>query len=275
MGAFVRKGADGWSIGAWLTTPSRGVRRAQRGRLPRRPPVVPDLGGAGGRRGRGRRLAVGRMTARVSAPRWDRRPPRSAGFPAYLVGVDDRRVPRARRASWGRGGSATTGRAGSTCRAPRGTCYVALDPLSALRERLGPVLGGVAGGAREPAGGDGRLAAAAAGGARGRRRPGRARRRLRRDPRDRVDGPVCRAAGLGARLRRGGVRGSAATDRASLRGTRSAVALFGDRGRAGLGRRSRSRCRRNRCQGAPPPMPTPRRADLTVVRPPRTRVPRD
>ena len=80
-----RRGVDGWSIGAWLTTPSRGVRRPQRRRLPRRAPLVA--------RPRCARVAaaavadaspVGRMTARERTALGP--PPASlTGFPAYPV----------------------------------------------------------------------------------------------------------------------------------------------------------------------------------------------
>ena len=42
----------------------------------------------------------------------------------------------------GPGGSAATEAAGSTCRDPRGTCYLASSAVVAVRERLGTVLGG-------------------------------------------------------------------------------------------------------------------------------------
>ncbi|WP_162259396.1 RES family NAD+ phosphorylase [Phycicoccus sp. Soil803] len=69
-------------------------------------------------------------------------PPASvAGFPAYSVGegTDLFRAHGRGLGPWWFGNDGT-GR--FDLRTPRGTCYVALDPLSALRERLGPVLGG-------------------------------------------------------------------------------------------------------------------------------------
>ena len=69
-------------------------------------------------------------------------PPDSvAGFPAYPVdeGTDLFRAHGRELGPWWFGND---GSGRFDLRPPRGTCYVALDPLSALRERLGPVLGG-------------------------------------------------------------------------------------------------------------------------------------
>ena len=91
---------------------------------------------------------------------------------------------------------------------PRGTCYLALDPLSALRERLGPVLGGsqaVPESLLEESVVS-RLRLSAARDVADTQDRGAAEFGVTRELNHR---PVCRAAGLGARLRRCGVRGSA------------------------------------------------------------------
>ena len=211
------------------------------------------------------------MTARERAALGP--PPASlAGFPAYLVDTDTDlfRAHGAERGPWWFG-SDGTGRFDLT--APRGTCYTALDPLSALRERLGPVLGASQAVpeslleaavvsrlqlpvAREVA--DVQDAGAAAFG-------------ITREIESMVPYAVPQAwARAFDRAGCGGVKyGPRFTP-----GERSAVAVFGEEGGADWPGDT-DPVPAHQVPGAPAALPTPRRADLTVVRPPRTRVPRD
>ncbi|HET8601263.1 MAG TPA: RES family NAD+ phosphorylase [Segeticoccus sp.] len=70
-------------------------------------------------------------------------PEHLAGFPAYRVGAGEElhRAHRRDRGPWWFGND---GGGRFDLPAPRGTCYLASEPLAALRERLGIVLGGEA-----------------------------------------------------------------------------------------------------------------------------------
>jgi hypothetical protein len=200
-------------------------------------------------------------------------PPASlAGFPAYLVDTDTD-VFRAHGEQLGPWWFGNDGGGRFDLPAPRGTCYVALDPLSALRERLGPVLGAAQ---AVPAS---LLEASVV-----------SRLRLAA-VREVADVQDVRAAAFGVTREiesmvpyavpqawarafdeagSGGVKyGPRFTPGAS-----SAVALFGEGGVADWPVDPDPRPAQQ-VPGAPAALPTPRRADLTVVRPPRTRVPRD
>jgi hypothetical protein len=155
---------------------------------------------------------------------------------------------------------------------PRGTCYTALDPASAVRERVGPVLGGatavpeslledvVVSRLRLPADRDvADLQSTAAGGF------GVTRELETMVP---YAVPQLWARALD-RAGRGGVRyGPRFTP-----GECSAVALFDEQG-AKPWLADPAPVPAAAVPGAPAVWATPRRADLTVVRPPRTRVPR-
>lgn len=199
-------------------------------------------------------------------------PPASlAGFPAYPIGVETD-LFRAHTETLGPWWFGTDGGGRFDLPDPRGTCYVALDALSALRERLGPVLGPsqsvpetllaytVVSRLRLPAVrevADVQSRGAAAFG-------------VTRELETMVPYAVPQAW-------------ARAFDSAGLRGVRygprftpgdcSAVALF-DEGGAQEWPADPSPVPAAQVPGAPTAMPTPRRADLTVVRPPRTRVPR-
>ncbi len=200
-------------------------------------------------------------------------PPASlAGFPAYLVDTDTDlfRAHGAELAPWWFG-SDGTGR--FDLPVPRGTCYTALDPLSALRERLGPVLGtaqavpeslleaSVVSCLRLPATRE--VADVQAGGA--------AAFGVTREVESMVPYAVPQAwARAFDESGFGGVKyGPRFTP-----GECSAVAVFGDRGVADWAPDA-DPVPAHQVPGAPTALSTPRRADLTVVRPPRTRVSRD
>nr|WP_238338511.1 RES family NAD+ phosphorylase [Pedococcus badiiscoriae] len=153
--------------------------------------------------------------------------------------------------------------------APRGTCYVALDPLSALRERLGPVLGG------SQAVPESLLETSVM-----------SRLRLVAS-RELADVQDTRAADFGVTRELESMVPYAvpqawarAFDEAGSGGVRygprfttgdhSAVALF-DAAGAPDWPTDPDPVPAARVPGAPVSLPTPRRADLTVVRPPRTR----
>ena len=155
---------------------------------------------------------------------------------------------------------------------PRGTCYTALDPGSALRERVGPVLGAAVAvpeslledvvvsrlrlpHAREVA--DVQSTAAGDFG-------------VTRELETMVPYAVPQlwAQALDAAGHRGVRYGPRFTP-----GDRSAVALFDDEG-AREWPADPEPVPAASVPGAPAVLPTPRRSDLTVVRPPRTRVPR-
>ena len=78
----------------------------------------------------------------------DRQRPAQGRPSGSLDGFPTRRLTRAtalfraHRADRGPGGFGTAGGGRFDLSDPRGTCYLALDPCSAVRERLGPVLGG-------------------------------------------------------------------------------------------------------------------------------------
>lgn len=200
-------------------------------------------------------------------------PPASlADFPAYLVdtGTD---LFRAHAAELGPWWFSSDGTGRFDLAAPRGTCYTALDPLSALRERLGPVLGASQ---TVP---ESLLETSVV---------SRLRLAAAREVADLQDGRAV-AFGVTRELETmvpyavpqawarafdeagcGGVRyGPRFTP-----GDRSAVAVFGDGGVADWPVDPEP-LPAHQVPGAPTALPTPRRADLTVVRPPRTRVPRD
>ena len=200
-------------------------------------------------------------------------PPASlAGFPAYLVDADVD-LFRAHGEDLGPGWFSSDGTGRFDLRAPRGTCYTALDPLSALRERLGPVLG------PSQAVPESLLESAVV---------SRLRLPASREVADVQDGGVA-AFGVTREIEsmvpyavpqawarafdeagHGGVKyGPRFTP-----GDSSAVAVFGDEGVADWPADA-DPVPAQQVPGAPAALPTPRRADLTVVRPPRTRVPRD
>ena len=196
-------------------------------------------------------------------------PPASlAGFPAYPV-AEETDVFRAHGRDLGPWWFGNDGGGRFDLRSPRGTCYVALDPLSALRERLGPVLGG------SPSVPEGLLEEAVV-----------SRLRLPAE-REVADAQDRRAAGFGVTREIettvpyavpqawarafdeegfGGVRyGPRFTP-----GDASALALFDDEG-AKDWPVDADPVPAHQVPGAPVPLPSPRRSDLTVVRPPRTR----
>jgi hypothetical protein len=85
---------------------------------------------------------MGGMTARERVAQG---PPRTplAGFPAYRLSPHTG-LFRAHAADLGPWWFGNDGGGRFDLPTPRGTCYLALDPVSAVRERLGPVLGGAA-----------------------------------------------------------------------------------------------------------------------------------
>lgn len=210
------------------------------------------------------------MTGRSEREQVAQGPPSRAvdGFPAYRVdtGTDLFRAHAADRGAWWFGNE---GGGRFDLPAPRGTCYTALDPESALRERIGPVLGGAASvpeslladvvvsrlwlpSARDVA--DVRSRDAVSFG-------------VTRELETMVPYAVPQAW-------------ARAFDSAGLEGVRygprftpgdcSAVALF-DMGGAAAWPTDPDPVPAEQVPGAPQTLPTPRRADLTVVRPPRTR----
>lgn len=200
-------------------------------------------------------------------------PPASlAGFPAYPVGADTD-LFRAHGRALGPWWFGNDGAGRFDLRPPRGTCYVALDPLSALRERLGPVLAG------SPAVPESLLEETVVS-------------RLRLPAaRDVADAQHHGAAGFGVTRELESMVPYAvpqvwarALDEAGFGGVRygprftpgdsSAVALF-DGGGAQDWPVDSTPVAAQQVPGAPSAMSTPRRADLTVVRPPRTRTTRD
>ena len=199
-------------------------------------------------------------------------PPTSlAGFPAYRIrsDVDLFRAHGADRGPWWFGND---GAGRFDLRAPRGTCYLALDPLSALRERLGPVLGGSQ---AVPAS---LLDAAVVSGLRlvetrdvaDVQDRGAADYGVTRELESMVPYAVPQAwARAFDAVGCGGVRyGPRFTP-----GESSAVALFDDEGLQDWPV-DPDPVPAQQVPGAPTVLPTPRRADLTVVRPPRTRTTR-
>jgi hypothetical protein len=194
-----------------------------------------------------------------------------SGFPSYRVEVSDD-LFRAHSSSLGAWWFSSDGGGRFDLPPPRGTCYLALDPESAVRERLGPVLGS----------GDAvpdslladvvvsRLRVPAARELADLQSRGAARHGVTRELETMVPYAVPQAwARALAEAGLGGVRyGPRFTP-----GQGSAVALFGEAGAAGW-TDDPDAVPARQVQGAPQPLPAPRRADLTVVRPPRTRVPR-
>lgn len=196
-------------------------------------------------------------------------PPASlAGFPAYPVDTETD-LFRAHGADLGPWWFGNDGSGRFDLSPPRGTCYVALDPLSALRERLGPVLGG------SQAVPESLLEASVV-----------SRLRLTA-PREVADVQDGRAATFGVTRELESMVPYAvpqawarAFDEAECRGVRygprftpgdcSAIALFDSEGQADWPV-DPDPVPAQRVSGAPRALPTPRRADLTVVRPPRTR----
>ncbi|GAA4729713.1 hypothetical protein GCM10025782_30870 [Pedococcus ginsenosidimutans] len=198
-------------------------------------------------------------------------PPSLAGFPTCTLstGTDLYRAHLVARGPWWFGND---GSGRFDLPDPRGACYTALDPASALRERVGPVLA-AARAVPESLLEDvvvSRLALPAD--------------REVADLQSRAAGEYGVTRELETMVPYGVPQSWArALDRAGHHGVRygprftpgdcSAVALFGDAGErdwpvdatpvpAAL------------VPGGPAVVRTPRRADLTVVRPPRTRVPR-
>jgi hypothetical protein len=199
-------------------------------------------------------------------------PPASVdGFPAHTLTPATVlfRAHLSRRGPWWFGSG---GQGRFDLPAPRGTSYTALDPESALRERLGPVLGG-SGVVPESVLVDVVVSRLHLSGA-------------------------CELADLQSRAAtRFGVTRELETmvpyavpqawarafDAAGLAGVRygprftpgegSAVALFGVSGDPGWAADA-DPVPAARVPGAPRTVPTPRRSDLTVVRPPRTRTAR-
>lgn len=200
-------------------------------------------------------------------------PPASlAGFPAYSVGAGTD-LFRAHRRGLGPWWFGNDGAGRFDLRAPRGTCYVALDPLSALRERLGPVLGG------SRAVPESLLAESVV-----------SRLRLP-SARDAADVQDRGAAEFGVTRELESTVPYAvpqawarAFDEAGFGGVRygprftpgdsSALALFDGEG-APDWPVDHDPVAAQQVPGAPEAMPNPRRSDLTVVRPPRTRTTRD
>ena len=195
-----------------------------------------------------------------------------AGFPAHRVdtGTDLFRAHGVDLGPWWFGND---GSGRFDLSPPRGTCYVALDPLSALRERLGPVLGG------SQAVPEGLLEASVV---------SRLRLTAAREVADVQDG---RAAPFGVTRELESMVPYAvpqawarALDEAGSGGVKygprftpgdsSAVALFDAAGAADWPV-DPDPLPAQQVPGAPTSLPTPRRADLTVVRPPRTRTTRD
>lgn len=193
------------------------------------------------------------------------------GFPTHVV-APTTDLFRAHAAAFGPWWFGNEGGGRFDLPSPRGTCYTALDPGSAVRERVGPVLGGAAAvpeslledvvvsRLRLP---EGRVVAdlqSSAAGDHG----------VTRELETMVPYAVPQVwAQAFDRARHAGVRyGPRFTP-----GERSAVALFDDEG-AKAWPADPEPVRAAAAPGAPAVLPTPRRRDLTVVRPPRTRVPR-
>ncbi len=194
-----------------------------------------------------------------------------AGFPAYRL-EEGTTLFRAHRAGLGPWWFSSTGEGRFDLPTPRGTCYTALDALSALRERLGPVLGTAAAVPESLL-------------------TGTVVSRLRvPEGRDVADLQTRRAASFGATreletmvpyaVPQAWARALAGAGLEGVRygprftpGECSAVALFGDSGaRDWPG--DPEPLPGDTVPGSPTAVPPPRRADLTVVRPPRTRAAR-
>ena len=200
-------------------------------------------------------------------------PPESlTGFPAYPIGAETE-LFRAHGRSLGPWWFGNDGSGRFDLPTPRGTCYLALDPLSALRERLGPVLGG------SQAVPESLLEESVV-----------SRLRLP-EARDVADVQDRGAAGFGVTRELESTVPYAvpqawarAFDEAGFGGVRygprftpgesSALALFGEEGAADWPV-DPDPVPAHQVPGCPAALPTPRRADLTVVRPPRTRTTRD
>jgi RES domain len=190
------------------------------------------------------------------------------GFPVHTV-VPDTPVFRAHTAGLGPWWFGNDGCGRFDLPAPRGTCYVATSAVAAVRERIGVVLGGSA-----------TVPAALL--------EGVVVSRLRPPERRRVaDLEAARAADFGVTreletmvpydVPQAWARAFAAVDLGGVRyaprfttGPALAVALFGPAGDAGWPDDPAPLPARD-VPGAPLAMPPPRRMDLTVVRPPRTR----
>ncbi|GAA2162161.1 RES family NAD+ phosphorylase [Pedococcus bigeumensis] len=200
-------------------------------------------------------------------------PPDSvADFPAYPV-VEEADLFRAHGRDLGPWWFGNDGGGRFDLRAPRGTCYLALDPLSALRERLGPVLGG------SQSVPESLLEESVV---------SRLRVPVARDVADTQDR---RAAEFGVTRELESTVPYAvpqawarAFDQAGFGGVRygprftpgdsSALALFDDEGVRDWPV-DPDPVPAQQVPGAPVALPNPRRSDLTVVRPPRTRATRD
>jgi hypothetical protein len=200
-------------------------------------------------------------------------PPESlTGFPAYPVGTETD-LFRAHGRGLGPWWFGNDGSGRFDLPPPRGTCYLALDALSALRERLGPVLGAA------QAVPESLLEESVV-----------SRLRLP-ESRHVADLQDRAAAGFGVTRELESTVPYAvpqawarAFDDAGLGGVRygprftpgdsSALALFGAEGSAQWPV-DPDPVPAHQVPGAPVPLLTPRRADLTVVRPPRTRTVRE
>lgn len=189
------------------------------------------------------------------------------GFPAYDLGVGERlhRAHHRGRGPWWF--SSSGGR--FDLPQPEGTCYLADSPLAALRERLGPVLGGCT---RIPRSlleeslvsrlhvpeshrlGDLRAVAASRFG-------------VTRELETMVPYAVPQA--WARALRATGLRGVRYEPRFST-GPVSSYAVFGDAGPRTWPRDAEP-VPGDEVPGAPSPLSVPRRWDVTVVKPPRTR----
>lgn len=198
-------------------------------------------------------------------------PPSLAGFPVHELRPTTAlfRAHRADRGPWWFG---SDGSGRFDLPAPRGACYVALDPASAVRERVGPVLA-AARAVPESLLEDvvvSRVALPAA--------------RDVADLQSRAAGEYGVTRELETMVPYAVPQAWArALDRAGHQGVRygprftpgdcSAVALFDDAGARDWAVDD-APAPAAQVPGGPAIVPTPRRADLTVVRPPRTRVPR-
>jgi hypothetical protein len=213
---------------------------------------------------------VGGVTARERVAQGPP-PPDLVGFPSYRVEVMHD-LYRAHAASLGAWWFSSDKSGRFDLPPPGGTCYLALDPESAVRERLGPVLGG----------GDSvpeslladvvvsRLHAPVAAELADLQSRAAARHGVTRELETMVPYAVPQAwarafAGAGLRGIRYGPRFTP--------GEGSAVALFGTAGAADWDH-DPDPVPARQVPGAPKALTAPRRSDLTVVRPPRTRVPR-
>jgi hypothetical protein len=197
-------------------------------------------------------------------------PPRVsvAGFPIHRVGTDTT-LYRAHSTALGPWWFGSDGSGRFDLPAPQGTCYVATSAVAAVRERLGVVLGGAA--SVPSALLDGVVVS-----------------RLRLPQECRVANlEASRAADFGVTreletmvpytVPQAWARAFARVDLEGVRyaprfttGPALAVALFGRAGDAGWPADVEP-CVAADVPGAPLAMPAPRRMDLTVVRPPRTR----